>query len=105
MLHQNKVFIGDPVSQILRQWLQARRLCFTAPSWKHGLVLVMGGLLATGKRTVTSCLRLTGRADAANFATYHQVLNRASWSSRAVARRLYSILVERLALDGLVIIA
>ena len=50
MLDQNKAVIGDPVPQILRQWLQAWRPCFTAPSWEHVLVLVMGGLLATGKR-------------------------------------------------------
>ncbi|MBT2246992.1 transposase [Sphingobium sp. BHU LFT2] len=103
MLDQNKAVIGDPVSQILRQWLQAWPPCFTAPSWVHVLVLVMGGLLATGKRTVTSCLRVTGRADAANLAIYHRILNRARWSSRAVARRLFSILVERLVPDGPVI--
>lgn len=100
MLDQNKAVIGDPVPQILRQWLQAWRPCFTASSWEHVLVLVMGGLLATGKRTVTSCLRVTGRADDANFATYHQILNRARWSSRAVARRLLGIVVERLVPDG-----
>ena len=104
MLDQNKAVIGDTVPQILRQWLQAWRPCFTAPSWEHVLVLVMGGLLATGKRTVTSCLRVTGRADAANFATYHQILNRARWSSRAVARRLLGIVVERLVPDGPVVI-
>ncbi|WP_262504239.1 transposase [Sphingobium sp. KCTC 72723] len=104
MLDQNKAVIGDPVPQILRQWLQAWSPCFTAPSREHVLVLVMGGLLATGKRTVTSCLRVTGRADAANFATYHQILNRARWSSRAVARRLLGIVVERLVPDGLVVI-
>lgn len=104
MLDQNKAVIGDPVPQILRQWLQAWRPCFTAPSWEHVLVLVMGGLLATGKRTVTSCLRVTGRADAANFATYHQILNRARWSSRAVARCLLGIVVARLVPDGPVVI-
>jgi hypothetical protein len=41
------------------------------------LVLTMGALLAPGKRTVTSCLRMTGRAEAANFASYHQILSRA----------------------------
>jgi hypothetical protein len=104
MLHQPKVAVGDPVPQILRQWLQAWRTCFTAPSWEHVLVLVMGALLAPGKRTVSSCLRMTGRADAANFATYHQILNRARWSSRAVARRLLGLVVERLVPDGPIVI-
>ncbi len=77
MLHHPKAAVGDPVPQILRQWLQAWRTCFTAPSWEHVLVLVMGALLAPGKRTVSSCLRMTNRVQAGNFATYHQILNRA----------------------------
>ena len=104
MLNPNKADIGDPVPLILRRWLQTWRPCFTAPCWEHVLVLVMGALLATGKRTVTSCLRVTGRAQAANFASYHQILNRARWSSRAVARQLLGIVVEHLVPDGPVII-
>ena len=86
MLHHPHAAVGDAVPQILHQWLQELRICFTAPSWEHVLVLVMGALLAPGKRTVSSCLRMTGRAEAANFASYHQILNRACWSPRAVAR-------------------
>lgn len=55
-----------PVPQILRQWLQVWCTCFTAPSWEHVLVLVMSALLAPGKRTVSSCLRMTGRAESTN---------------------------------------
>jgi hypothetical protein len=86
MLDPDNTVIGDLVPVILRLWLQTWRPCFTAPSWEHVLVLVMGALLATGKRTVTSCLRGTGRAEASNFASYHQILNRARWSSRAIAK-------------------
>ena len=63
-----------------------------------------GALLATDKRTVTSCLRVTGRAEASNFASYHQILNRARWSSRAVARQLLGIVVDRLVSAGPVVI-
>lgn len=104
MLHHSKAAVGDPVPQILRHWLQAWRSCFTAPSWEHVLVLVMGALLAPGKRTISSCLRMTGRAQAANFASYHQILSRARWSSRAVARQLLAMVVERLVPDGPVVI-
>ena len=104
MLDPDKAVIGDPVPLMLRGWLQPWRACFTAPSWEHVLVLVMGAVLATGKRTVTSCLRVTGRAEAANFASYHQILNCARWSSRAAARRLLGIIVERLVPDGPVVI-
>jgi len=103
MLHHPNA-VGDAVPQILRQWLQELRTCFTAPSWEHVLVLVMGALLAPGKRTVSSCLRMAGRAEAANFASYHQILNRACWSPRAVARQLLSLMVERLVSDGPIVI-
>lgn len=64
----------------------------------------MGALLAPGKRTVTACLRMTGRADISNFASYHQILSYARWSSRAVARRLLKLVVEHLVPDGPVVI-
>lgn len=104
MLHHPHAAVGDAVPQILRLWLQELRTCFTAPSWEHVLVLVMGALLAPGKRTVSSCLRMTGRAEAANFASYHQILNRACWSPRAVAGRLLGLVVERLVPDGPIVI-
>ena len=104
MLASHKTIIGDPVPLILRRWLQTWRPCFTSPSWEHVLVLVMGAVLATGKRTVTSCLRVTGRAQATNFASYHQILNRARWSPRAVAKQLLGIVVEHLVPDGPVVI-
>jgi hypothetical protein len=104
MLHHPRPAHGDPIPQILRHWLQALRQCFTAPSWEHVLVLTMGALLAPGKRTVTSCLRMTGRAEAANFASYHQILSRARWCPRAVARQLLTMVIERLVPDGPIVI-
>lgn len=94
----------DVVPHRLHQWLEPFRFGFTAPTWSHLLVLVMGALLAPGKRTVTSCLRITGRADVTNFATYHQFLNRARWSPRLLARHLLSIVVTRLVPEGPVVI-
>lgn len=61
-------------------------------------------LLASGKRTVSSCLCMTGRAEAINFATHHQILNRARWRTRTVARRLLTMFVERFVPDGPVFI-
>ena len=80
--------IGDAVPQVLRVWPQAFRPHVTGPTWQNLLVLVMGALLAPGKRTVSACLRMTGRADATNFTVYHQVLNRGRWKGRALARTL-----------------
>jgi len=95
---------GDAVPQILRDWLQALRSCFTTPTWEHVLVLVMGVLLAPGKRTVSACLRMTGRAEARNFASYHQILNRACWNSRVMSRRLLGMIIARLVPTGPVVI-
>ncbi|MEQ1409875.1 transposase, partial [Neorhizobium sp. Rsf11] len=95
---------GDPVPHILRQWLSSFRPWFTAPSWDHLLVLVMGAILSPGKRTVTACLRITGRAEAGNFSLYHQLLNRARWNPRTLAARLLSIVVASLVPDGPIVI-
>ena len=96
--------IGDAVPQVLRVWLQAFRPHVTGPTWRNLLVLVMGALLAPGKRTVSACLRMTGRADATNFTVYHQVLNRGRWKGRALARTLLDLVVAALVPQGPVII-
>jgi hypothetical protein len=88
----------------LRDWLHPLRACFTAPSWEHVLVLVMGAVLAPGKRTISACLRMTGRAAANNFSSYHQILNRARWAPHAVARRLLVMIIDRLVPEGPVVI-
>ena len=91
---------GDPVPDVLRIWLEPFRSAFTAPTWRLVLVLVMGALLAPGKRTVSACLRVTGRAMNANYASYHQVLNRARWNPRDLARRLARLLVAQMVEPG-----
>jgi len=63
------------------------RSFFTAPVWEHALALITGMVLAPGKRTVSAALRVMGLGAAHDFALYHYVLNRARWSSRAVAAR------------------
>ncbi len=95
---------GDPTPELLRLCLVPFRGAFSAPSWERVVVLVMGALLAPGKRTVTACLRMTGRAQGPGFASYHQILNRARWQSRALALQLLTLLVARLVPEGPVII-
>ena len=73
---------------------------FTAPTWRLVLILAMGALLAPGCRTVSACLRITGRAMNGNYASYHQVLNRARWKPGELARRLTCHLVTELAGKG-----
>ena len=79
---------------VLATWLTAFRDCFTAPVWKHVLVLVAGAVLAPGKRTVSEALRVMGLAARPGFARYHEVLSRARWDARAVARRLLAQVLD-----------
>jgi hypothetical protein len=58
------------------------------------MILLTGTLLAHGRRTVAAALRHTNHEMETNFSAFHQVLNRARWSSLAVSRQLFTIIVE-----------
>ena len=76
---------------------------FTAPTWSRVQVLLMGTLLARGRRTVSAALRQTGHGDDSHFSSYHQVLNRARWSRLAASRCLLRLVVSTFGrLDGVV---
>jgi DDE superfamily endonuclease len=82
-------------------------LCF-APlfrerSWRHAEVLLVGAILAPGRRTVTGILRIAGLAREPRFVNYHRVLNRAAWSGLAAARVLLRLLLDAFAPHGAVI--
>ncbi len=66
---------------------------FTAPTWKKVVTLLVGTMLARGRRTVTAALRQTGHQMNAHFSAFHQVLNRARWSPLEVSRKLLQVLV------------
>jgi hypothetical protein len=66
---------------------------FTKPTWPNVLILLTGVILAPGRRTVAAVLRILGRERDPDFCTFHRVLNRASWSSRAAASRLLLLLI------------
>ena len=87
----------------LALWLQPFREGFTAPTWEHVLVLIVGSILTPGRRTVAAALRVVGFEQAMDFANYHRVLNRNRWSSRWVARCLFRVLVNSLVPTGPVI--
>ena len=97
---------ADPhlIPPALAAWLSVFRSCFTAPVWNRVLVLVAGAVLAPGKRTVTQALRVMGLAEEPQFRRYHEVLSRARWDAKAVARRLLLHLLDRLLPDGPVVI-
>jgi hypothetical protein len=63
-------------------------------TWDRAQVLVIGAILATGKRTVSAVLRVMGRADERDYARYHEVLSRAVWSGLEVSRILLRLLLS-----------
>jgi len=69
---------------------------FSKPVFQHAQVLLLGALLARGKRTVTACLRVLGLAAEKRFQNYHRVLNRARWNALSASRILLSLLVALL---------
>src|SRR5437763_12963922 len=84
MLHLPKESIT-----VLRQFAPV----FSERTWDWAQVLVVGAILAPGQRTVAAILRVMGLSGEAQFQNYHRVLNRATWSSRALSRILLRALV------------
>jgi hypothetical protein len=76
---------------------------FSKPVWESALVLLVGAILAPGKRTVSTVLRVMGLKDEPHFQNYHRVLNRAVWSSRQASRILLLQLVQCFAPSGLLV--
>jgi hypothetical protein len=77
---------------------------FSKRVFAHVTLLIMGAILAPGKRMVTSVLRVMGKGDAPHYQTYHRVLNRAHWSALAGAQLLLKLLVQTFVPRGPVII-
>ena len=77
---------------------------FTKPTWEYAKVLLLGALLARGKRTVTAGLRVVGLSQEKAFQNYHRVLNRARWSAWQASRILLGLLLLLLPAGSAVVI-
>jgi DDE superfamily endonuclease len=78
---------------------------FVHRSWQHARVLLIGAILAPGRRTVTSVLRIMGRSRERRFVNYHRVLSRAAWCPRTGGRILLGLLLDAFASNGPVVMA
>ena len=63
-------------------------------------MLLVGAILAPGRRTLSSALRAMGLNQEKRFHRYHRVLSRASWSSREVSCVLLGLLVKVFVPEG-----
>lgn len=73
---------------------------FSKKVFEHAKILVAGGLLVVGRRTVCSALEAVGLSDERRFHKYHRVLSRARWCAHQCARLLLLLLVSRFAKEG-----
>ena len=69
-------------------------------TWQNAVVLLVGAILAPGRRTVCSVLRIVGRRRQRRFQNYHRVLNRAAWDLRRGSAILLSLVIQRLVPRG-----
>ena len=77
---------------------------FSKRVWRLALILLVGAILAPGKRTVTAVLPIMGLSQERHFQNYHRVLNRAVWSHKALSAVLMGLLVSTFLRTGLVVI-
>jgi len=71
--------------------------------WQRVLELVMGAILAPGKRTVSAILRVMGLHEQPHFQNYYRVLSRAVWSSRKASQILLRHLIVVFAPTGVLV--
>jgi hypothetical protein len=90
------MFLPPQIINVLAHFKPA----FTQPSYRKGAVLVAGTILARGRRTVTAALRSVGLQQHKQWAKYHHLLNRASWSGLTVSELLLQLLVTTFVTAG-----
>ena len=82
----------DPIMKVMMPFAPL----FHQSTWDKVQVLLFGTILAPGKRTVSSALRVMGLGRETSFAKYHHVLNRAVWSPLKVGQVLLNLLLKHL---------
>src|SRR5215204_6363279 len=73
---------------------------FSKRVFQHAQLLLIGAILAPGRRTVSSALRAMGLDQYKRFHRYHRVLSRARWSSLEASRILLGVLLEAFVGEG-----
>ena len=79
----------EPIMRLLEPF----RPVFSERVWAWALELMLGAILAPGRRTVTRILRTIGLGQERQFQNYHRVLNRAVWSGLALSEQLLRVLI------------
>lgn len=75
---------------------------FSRPTYARWLILVVGAIVTTGRRTVQNTLRTVEGLAPGHWSSYHRVLSRRRWSSWPLARVLARLILDRFAATGVV---
>jgi hypothetical protein len=79
--------------------LMSFSIAFTEPTFQRSLVLLVGAILAKGRRTITNLLWAMGDLAEGDPSDYHRVFSRAPWSLWNVGRVLAVAVIELAAPD------
>lgn len=94
------LILPPEIMTVLTPFAQA----FSDRVWGWAQILLVGAILAPGKRTVTAALRVLGLKDDPQYQNYHRVLNRAKWSGLQVSKLLLGLLVSALVAAGVPVV-
>lgn len=74
--------------------VMAFSIAFSEPTFQRALVLLVGGILTSGRRTITRMLWTMGDLAEGHFSDYHRVFSRAPWSPWTLGWILARLLIE-----------
>jgi hypothetical protein len=86
------------------EFLNSCSRMFTKSVWGQAKMLLLGAILAPGKRTVSAVLRVMGLGSEGRFQNYHRVLSRAQWSALKGSQLLLRLLIELFVPIGVVVL-
>ncbi len=75
---------------------------FAGSVFVRWVVLLLGAILTTGRRTVQNILRTVGPIAVGHFSSFHRVFSKRRWSMWRVGRVLATLIVELLVPDGVI---
>lgn len=81
--------LPEPIIAILVQF----ESLFSNPSYRKMLHLLLGTVVARGRRTVSTALKQLGLSESSGFSKYHHLLNRSKWSGLKASSILLKLVV------------
>ena len=88
-----------------KRLLDAFRPAFTAPTYQRFLLLLIGAIVAMGRRTVSRILWASRCLNDGHPSSYHRFFSAARWSGWPLARVLAAAVLERIPADQPVTLA